>query len=114
MGKINSRQKGARFERDLAKKLSSSLGVSCRRGQQYSGIGGDDVVGLYGIHIEAKNVEALNIWKAMEQAERDAEEGEYPTVFHTKNYKGILVTMRFEDWVELYRRWYDAEADKQE
>lgn len=112
MGKINSREKGARFERQLAKMLTAS-GFACRRGQQYSGVEGEDVVGLKGIHIEAKNVEALNVWKAMEQAVRDCKDGEYPTVFHTKNYKGVLVTMRYEDWIELYRRWND-EADRQE
>ena len=66
---INSKQKGNRFERDLAKLLNSH-GFDCRRGQQFSGIEGDDVVGLDGIHIEAKAVEALNVWKAMEQATR--------------------------------------------
>lgn len=101
---INSKQKGNRFERDLAKLLNSH-GFDCRRGQQFSGIEGDDVVGLDGIHIEAKAVEALNVWKAMEQATRDAKENEYPTVFHKRNYKGILVTMRFDDWIELYKAW---------
>ena len=108
MGKINSREKGKRFERQLAKTLTA-YGFLCRRGVQYSGLQGeaDDVVGLDGIHIEAKNVETLNVWKAMEQAVRDANDDEYPTVFHTKNYKGVLVTMRLEDWIELYRGWND-------
>ena len=60
-------------------------------------------------NIEAKNVERLNVWEAMEQAERDANEGEYPTVFHTKNRKGVLVTMRLEDWIEIYRGWNDGD-----
>ena len=33
----NSRQKGARAERELAHKLTELLGVKCRRGQQLSG-----------------------------------------------------------------------------
>ena len=51
----NSRQKGARSERELAN-LLKGYGFEARRGVQYSGLGGEDVVGLPFIHIEAKNV----------------------------------------------------------
>lgn len=61
----NSRRKGASGERELAKKLRE-YGYEARRGQQYCGSNGDaDVVGIPGIHIECKRVEALNIEKAM-------------------------------------------------
>lgn len=100
----NSREKGARFERTLAKKLRE-YGYNTRRGQQYCGANGDaDVVGLPGIHIEAKAVEHLNLYNAMQQAENDKREGEVPTVFHKKNKKPILVTMKLEDWVALYQK----------
>ena len=47
----NSREKGARGERELARVLRQ-YGYNSRRGQQYSGANGDaDVVGLPGIHI---------------------------------------------------------------
>ena len=83
----NSRQKGARGERELAAVLREH-GFECRRGQQYSGANGDaDVVGLPGIHIECKRVESLNIHKAIEQAKSDARENELPAVFHRKNGK---------------------------
>lgn len=99
---VNSRQKGARFERKLAN-LLKEYGFESRRGQQYCGANGDaDVVGLPHIHIEAKAVEALNIHKAMEQSAADAREGELPAVFHKKNRKPILVTMRFEDFMKVY------------
>lgn len=103
---INSRQKGARFERSLAHRLND-YGFECRRGQQYCGATGeaDDVVGLKGIHIEAKSVERLNIYDAIAQARRDANEDEFPTVFHKKNNKEILVTMPLEYWIELYKGW---------
>ena len=56
----NSRQKGARGERELAAVLREH-GFECRRGQQFCGANGDaDVVGLPGIHIECKRVESLN------------------------------------------------------
>lgn len=100
---MNSRNKGAKFERELAKALRG-YGYDCRRGQQYCGANGDaDVVGLPGIHIEAKHVERLNIYDAMAQAVRDCQEGELPAVFHRKNYCETLVTMRLKDWIELYR-----------
>lgn len=102
---VNSRQKGARFERTLAHKLSE-YGYSCRRGQQYCGANGDaDVVGLPGVHIEAKAVERLNIYDAISQAKRDARAGELPVVMHKKNNCEILVTMTLDDWMQIYTEW---------
>lgn len=100
---VNSRQKGKRGELELSK-LFREHGFDARRGQQYSGLEGDaDVVGLPGIHVECKRVEALNLYAAMEQAVRDHREGEAPVVFHRKNGKPWLVTMNFEDWMCLYK-----------
>ena len=108
---INSRQKGAKGEREIASKLRE-YGYDCRRGQQYSGINGDaDVVGLKGIHMEVKRVERLNLEDAMSQSIRDAKDGELPAVFHRKNHCEWLVTMRLEDWIELYREW-EAGSEK--
>jgi hypothetical protein len=102
---INSRAKGARFERTLASKLRD-YGYECRRGQQYCGANGDaDVVGLPFIHIEAKAVERLNLYDAMAQAKRDARSGELPAVFHKKNNAAILVTMELDDWINIYREF---------
>lgn len=102
---INSRNKGAAGERELASKLRD-YGYECRRGQQYSGKNGDaDVVGLEGIHMEVKRVEHLNILDAMSQSKRDARERELPAVFHRKNHCEWLVTMTLDDWIKLYREW---------
>lgn len=102
---VNSRRKGAEFERSLSKMLRN-FGYECRRGQQFSGANGDaDVVGLPGIHIEAKAVERLNLYDAMAQAKRDAREGELPAVFHKKNRCKVLVTMEIDDFMEIYREW---------
>lgn len=106
----NSRNKGARGERELANRLRSYYGFDTRRGQQYSGANGDaDVVGLDRIHIECKRVEKLNLYDAMAQAVRDAREDELPTVMHRKNNCEWLVTMRLDDWVDLYREWRESE-----
>ena len=102
---MNSRQKGAAGERELAKKLRE-YGYDCRRGQQYCGANGDaDVIGLPGIHIECKRVERLNIDDAMLQAIRDRREGEFPAVFHRKNNGKWMVTMLLDDWQEIYKEW---------
>lgn len=101
----NSRAKGAAGERELARKLRE-YGYEARRGQQYSGASGDaDVVGLDGIHIECKRNERLNVYDAISQSKRDARQGEKPTVMWRKNNAEWLVTMRLEDWIELYREW---------
>ena len=101
---MNSRQKGARGEREIAKILRQR-GYDARRGQQYSGANGDaDVVGLPGIHIEVKRVEALNIDKAMEQAITDAKPGEMPAVYHLKNGKEWKATVRLKDFIKLYKQ----------
>lgn len=98
----NSRRKGKDGELELARILRD-YGFDARRGQQYSGANGDaDVVGLPGIHIEVKRVEALNLDEAMEQSVRDAKAGERPVVIHRKNGKKWKVTMRLLDFVELY------------
>ena len=101
---INSREKGKKGEREFAA-LCREQGYDCRRGQQYSGIEGRDVVGLPYIHVEVKRVERLNIEEAMAQSKRDAKDGELPIVAHRKNHCEWLVTMRAEDWFELYREW---------
>lgn len=101
---INSRAKGARFERKLAGLLRDFGYDNARRGQQYSGANGDaDVVGLPGIHIEAKAVERLNLYDAMQQSQRDARRNEIPVVIHKKNNCKILVTMAFDDFMQLYK-----------
>lgn len=99
---MNSREKGKRGELELSHKLQD-YGYCTRRGQQFCGIEGNaDVVGLPGIHIECKRVEKLNIYDAMSQSIRDSKDGEYPTVFHRKNHCDWLVTMRFDDFMQLY------------
>lgn len=112
---INSKQKGARFERDLAKRLRE-YGYEARRTAQYCGNTGDasDVVGLPYLHIEAKHVERLNIYDAISQAKRDAKAGGgelLPAVFHKKNNHNILVTMELEDFMKIYTEFEAGKGD---
>ena len=101
----NSRQKGKRGELELAHKLQEH-GFDARRSQQYAGINGDaDVVGCPFLHIECKRVEKLNLEKAMEQSVNDAKDDEIPSVFHRKNNYPWLVTLKLEDFMNLYKSW---------
>lgn len=99
----NSKQKGARGERELSSKLKE-YGYQTRRGQQYCGANGDaDVVGLTGIHIECKRVERLNIYDAISQVKADKKDNELGAVFHRKDRSEWLVTMTMEEWIKLYK-----------
>ena len=107
MGKINSKQKGIRFELKVASRLRD-YGYDSRRTAQYCGNTGDaaDVVGLPGLHVECKHAEQMRLYEWMAQAKRDSEGTDrLPAVFHKKNYAEILVTMELDDFMNLYREW---------
>ena len=114
---VNSKQKGARFERQLASRFRE-YGYQARRTAQYCGNTGDasDVVGLPGLHIEAKHQETMRLYEWMAQAKRDSGgTGKLPAVFHKKNNAEILVTMTLDDWICLYREWeagFDLKGEK--
>ena len=102
---INSKQKGKTGELELARKLKE-YGYDANRSVQYNGKDGRaDVLGLPSIHIECKRVERLNLYDAMEQAKRDAKNGDAPTVFHRKNRSNWLVTMELDDFMKLYKEY---------
>lgn len=108
MGKMQ-REKGKRFERQLASRFRE-YGYDARRTAQHCGKSGDsaDVCGLPGIHVEAKHCEQMRLYEWMAQAKRDAEAGgkdSLPAVFHKKNNAEILVTMELDAWMNLYREF---------
>ena len=100
-----SRQKGKRGERELAQELRSKGFSGARRGQQFSGIEGDDVVGIPGVHIECKRTETLSIYKALEQADEDAQDGEVPVVFHRRSGKAWIAFVYLDDIDAFIERW---------
>lgn len=107
--KINSKKKGARFERELSSRLRAH-GYQCRRTAQYCGNTGyaSDVIGLPGLHIEAKHCEQMRLYEWMAQAKNDAArgcKGLLPAVFHRKNNAEILVTMELDSFMEIYREY---------
>jgi hypothetical protein len=102
---INSRQKGARGEREWRDQLRNE-GFDARRGQQFSG-GSDspDVIcdSLPGIHWEVKRVERGNPYDWIMQAKRDAGDSKMPIVAHKRNGQDWLCIIRANDFFQLIR-----------
>jgi len=96
-----AREKGARFERELSR-LFNEHGFHTHRGYVFHKQ--SDVVDLLGIHVEAKAQERMNAWDALKQAITESEKRKdgMPTVFWKRSRKGIMVCMRFDDWMKLY------------
>ena len=107
---MNSKRKGSRGENELANILKE-YGYDAKRMQQFAGgVDSPDVSGLPGIHIECKRVENLNIHKAYAQAERDADGQAIPAVFHRRNREPWFVTLKAEDFMEIYGAWQKDEC----
>lgn len=108
---MNSRQKGARGEREAAQEWTRIMGGHARRGQQFSGgkESPDIVIAHRNIHVEVKRVEAGNPYKWMEQAVRDAAD-KVPVVLHRKNNQGWLLIVRLEDVPRFLLAAADTEA----
>ena len=102
---INSQQKGKRYERKIAKKLSAAFDCNVRR---VPNSGGLDIKGdLRNLHgaldkfvIECKNQEKLNIWKCMQQAITQAGHKMGLLIF-TRNNEKDYVCMELNDFIEL-------------
>lgn len=110
----NSRQKGKRGELEFAHLLTDA-GFPARRGQQFKG-GADspDVIcESLPYHWEVKRVQSLNLHKAMHQAKDEAPPNAPPVVAHRRNGEPWLITMDFQDWIEMARELASWEQWKQ-
>ena len=102
----NSKQKGKRGELELVKMLKKLFpGPNWRRSQQYCGMddGEPDVVGMESLHIECKRVESgtKTLYKWVDQAERDAENGQIPVVMHRASLQPWLVIVPLDRLKDL-------------
>lgn len=102
MGKM-SRDKGARYEREVAQILND-WGFEARRGRQFSGSPDSPDVHApdFPWHIEAKRTERLNLYAAFTQAIADCGE-RMPAVVHRKNHSESLITLRLEDLLKVLK-----------
>jgi len=99
-----SQRKGRGGELELVR-IFQQHNIPAEPGRPVSFGSTPDITGVPGIHAEVKRVERLNVPEAMAQAVRDASRfGDgVPTLFHRRNRSPWLVTMRLEDWLELYQ-----------
>lgn len=107
-----SKQKGARFELEVAHYLKAHGYPSSHRTAQHCGKTGDagDVEGVTGLHIECKRVEKLNLYAAYHQAVRDSTangNGNIPVVIHRKNREETLVTLSLDNFIQIYSAYQE-------
>lgn len=103
---VKPRNKGARGERDAILYLKDQgFSWDMKRGLQSRGGGAEqaDVMNAGPFHVEVKRVEKLNIHAALQQACDDAAEGKIPIVLHRRNNEKWKVTLRADDFFEIFR-----------
>ena len=107
----NSRSKGIRGELELAA-FFRQHGIDARRGQQHAGgPGSPDVVhDLPEIHVECKRTETLQLWPSLDQARRDAREGDTPVVFHRPSHRPWIAILDASQFLQLVK---DAQRGRQ-
>ena len=106
--KTSSRKsKGRRLQNFVAERLQGFFGWSvedCK--PAVMGESGVDIKlgsrekAQFPYDIECKNVEKINIWQSLKQAEENTEEGRKPLLVFTRNRSPTYVVMRWEDFEE--------------
>lgn len=109
MAKINSKQKGARAEREVARILRDHGYLDAHRTAQYCGNTGEaaDVDGVPGFHIEVKvrgekEYLAIEDWWNKLVSESDLS-GRIPVLVYKKDRKKWKIVMDFEMWLEVVK-----------
>ena len=112
---INSQKKGKAYELEISKDINREFQANCKRTPCSGGLGfKGDILDLRGpmakFHFELKKQEKLNIWKAMEQAKRDAPVGKSWVVIFSKNFSPDYVAISKETFYMLLH--YMIEVDE--
>lgn len=110
-----ARAKGAQFERDIAKILEEYTGVKFKRGlgqtrsakTEGADVQADDHAINSAIHIECKRHSSVSIKPAFKQAVNDCDSA-MPIVITKDDRKDTLLTMKFDDWLPMFKAWMDA------
>lgn len=100
---INSRNKGASFERDIINALRDSLGVECKRNLEQWRSGGDDI-DLPPYSIECKRRATIAMYEWWNQACKSAESAKrIPILVIKADRKEPLVVMDLQEFMRLIR-----------
>jgi hypothetical protein len=103
--------KGRRLQQDVCEALVAATNGILEKDDVRStsmGAPGEDVLlsplarKIYPFSIECKNVEKINIWDAIKQAESQ-NRAYKPMVAFKKNNEEIYVAVKLKDFLELYR-----------
>lgn len=115
----NSKRKGGKYERDIAKKFQNRYGVELKRTPQSGGFAkksdkADDYRGDITIvdtretllvHIECKNQKTWQLKQWIDQAEEDCPKDRKPiVVFHQHNTSKDYVCLSLDDFLKLVER----------
>ena len=102
-----SKQKGARFELEVAHYLQDHGFPGTHRTAQHCGKTGDAG------DVECKHVEKLNLYNAYHQAVRDnnaKNAGDIPVVIHKKNREETLITLSLDDFIKIFSTYINKEG----
>ncbi len=113
---INSKQKGAKFERFVAS-MFKDWGFDAHRTAQYCGNSGmaQDVMGVPKLSLECKSYKEVAVYKWYEQAEHDARvanKGDIPVVIFKGNNKPPMAMLSAEHFIMMYKEWLASEEVK--
>tara|TARA_B100001939_G_C16913343_1_gene605693 strand:- start:445 stop:789 length:345 start_codon:yes stop_codon:yes gene_type:complete len=103
---VNSKRKGKVNEQAWANILKGAGFKDARRGQQHRGSPeSPDVIcsELAWFHFEVKSGKQINIWRALEQAERDKGQEELSVVAAHKDRERWVVSMYADEWLEVVK-----------
>ncbi len=113
MGK-KSRDKGASYEREIAKLLSAELHLQIERRLGQARDGGDDLTGVPGFAIELKRrAKSPSVLTFLRQAQRtvvDDASGRMPVLIMRGDNAPNTVTMFLIDWLELVKAYLKYES----
>lgn len=114
---MNACKKGKRGERLFRDVLRSWGYTDAKRGQQHAGSPeSPDVIckSLDFLHFEVKFTEALNVQKALDQANSDRGPGQLAIVAHKRKNRDWLITMDAATFAEFLKaRVFTLEAERQ-
>jgi hypothetical protein len=94
-----SRNKGKVGEREVAREFARLFDCDARRGQQFKGgpNSPDIETSINGVYVSVKRREALRLYPALDEAIRDAGDGDVPIVVYRKNLREWLCVVRLDD-----------------
>lgn len=107
------RDKGKRWEREIAARLREIFGEDVRRGWQARSGGDDpDIVDVPNFWVEAKHHKVVNIGAAIRQVliAKKKKDDRWPLIVSKSDRQEPLATMTWESFLEMLRQWWEARA----